>query len=222
MSAPRLFFFSESIFFSLVHGLRFYTGRPEELAQLQLAYPDPGYGSQYQLLFGSTARFGSASTELIFSRSLLSLPSPEADAATYVQSVKRCQDQMNQQQGTSDKTLDIVLAIGSFLMENPGKLWSVEEIAPLFAMSSRTLLRKLKERRTTYQTLRDDALKQQALVCLSSMSVEATAMSLGFADTSSFRRSFKRWFGVTPKQHRLSNYENEQNTKQERSYDTPS
>ena len=208
LSAPLVVFFSESIFFSLVHGLHFYTGQREAMTQLQLAYPDPGYGAQYQSLFGGPARFGCASTELIFSRALLSLPSPESDPATFAHSVKRCQDRMVQQQGNSDMVLDIVLAIGSFLQENPGKLWSVEEVAPLFAMSSRTLLRKLKERGTTYQNLRDDAFKQQALVCLSSMSVEATAISLGFADTSSFRRSFKRWFGVTPKEHQLSDYTN--------------
>ena len=98
--------------------------------------------------------------------------------------------------------LDLVQRIESFLYENPGKLWTVVEIAPLFAFSPRTLIRQLKSRGTTYQALRDDALKHQALKYLSSMSVEAAAISLGFADTSSFRRTFKRWFGVPPSGYR--------------------
>jgi len=34
--------------------------------------------------------------------------------------------------------------------------------------------------------------------CLESMSVEATAVTLGFSDASSFRRACRRWFGVPP------------------------
>jgi len=65
-------------------------------------------------------------------------------------------------------------------------------------MSGRTLIRKIRERGTTYQALRDTALKRQAKIYLATMSVEAAGLALGFADTSSFRRTFKRWFGCNP------------------------
>ncbi|MDG1702670.1 MAG: helix-turn-helix domain-containing protein [Pseudomonadales bacterium] len=34
-----------------------------------------------------------------------------------------------------------------------------------------------------------------------SLSVESIGHLMGFSDTSSFRRSFKRWFGETPAQY---------------------
>lgn len=187
-------FFSESILFTLTHCLTFYTGQREGVGSIQLAYPPPDYVLDYGAAFGEPIEFNSTLTRITFDRTLLSLPSPEADAIAFAESVRRCKEQISQRQ-VSD---DVARSIETFLLENPGKLWTVDEIAPLFAMSPRTLIRKLKGHGTTYQQLRDDAFKRQAAIYLRSMSVEATALSLGFADTSSFRRTFKRWFGVTP------------------------
>lgn len=187
-------FFSESILFTLTHCLIFYTGQPGSVEGIQLTYPPPDYKLDYGAAFGEPIEFNSTRTRITFDRTLLSLPSPEADAIAFAESVRRCKEQIDQRQ-VSD---DVARGIETFLLENPGKLWTVDEIAPLFAMSPRTLIRKLKVHGTTYQRLRDDAFKRQAVIYLRSMSVEATALSLGFADTSSFRRTFKRWFGVTP------------------------
>ena len=191
-------FFSESILFALTHCLAFFTGQREAVTRIQLAYNKPEYGSEYAAVFGDTITFAHGRTRLFFDRTFLESPSPEADADTFADSVRRCKLQLEQHQ----QHPDLVHSIESFLYENPGKLWTVEEIAPLFALSPRTLLRQLKSRGTTYQSLRDDALKHQALNYLSSMSVEAAAISLGFADSSSFRRTFKRWFGVPPSDYR--------------------
>lgn len=187
-------FFSESILFTLTHCLTFYTGQRESAGTIQLAYSPPAYVLDYGAAFGEPIEFNSARTLITFDRTLLSLPSPEADAIAFAESVRRCKQQIDQRQVNDD----VVGSIETFLLDNPGKLWTIGEIAPLFAMSPRTLIRKLKGSGTTYQQLRDDAFKRQAAIYLRSMSVEATALSLGFADTSSFRRTFKRWFGVTP------------------------
>ncbi len=76
-------------------------------------------------------------------------------------------------------------------------------MAAFLGLSSRTLMRRLQEEGITFQKLRDNVLKQQSLDYLknNNMSVEATAIALGFSDTSSFRRTFKRWFGQKPSAH---------------------
>lgn len=187
-------FFSESILFTLIHCISFYSGYRAGIGTIRLGYPDPGYGAGYALAFDNPVTFGGEQTRVALSRDLLSLPSPEHDAAAFADSVRRCEDQLSQLQPQGD----IARSVETFLLENPGKLWTVEEIAPLFAMSPRTLIRQLKQRGTSYQLLRDALLKRQATSQLTSMTVESVAISLGFSDTSSFRRTFKRWFGVTP------------------------
>ncbi len=190
-------FFSESILFTLTHCLTYYSGRQDNVRQLQLAYAAPAYHAAYAPVFGGPVEFGCAETRIGFETSLLSLPSPEADVMTFEESLRRCRTLMEERQEQDD----IVQNIENFLLENPGKLWTLEEIAPLFAVSGRTLIRQLKRSGTSYQTLRDKALKQQAVIYLGSMTAEAAALSLGFADTSSFRRTFKRWFGMTPSEY---------------------
>ena len=70
-------------------------------------------------------------------------------------------------------------------------------------MSSRTLIRKLALEGTKFQIIRDEQAKKQAANYLTdaSLSVESIGHLLGFSDASSFRRSFKRWFGETPSQY---------------------
>lgn len=70
-------------------------------------------------------------------------------------------------------------------------------------MSPRTVIRKLESEGTKFQAVRDEVAKQQAANYLSdaSLSVESVGHLMGFSDVSSFRRSFKRWFGETPLQY---------------------
>ena len=194
-------FFSESILHSLAHCLSFYSGSGQASGGLQLAYPPPAYSGHYRDVFGGTVRFNRPETTFAFAASLLSLPSPEADVALFTDSVERCKRLvgahfLNIPHG------DVATEIEHFLLENPGKLWTLSEIAQLLAISERTLIRRLRAVNTTYQSLRDDVLKRQAAIFIKSMSADATAVALGFADASSFRRTFKRWFDETPSAHR--------------------
>lgn len=192
-------FFCESTLSTLMHCLTFFTGRRESVGEIHLQYAEPSYGADYERVFGGSVEFDASETWIALDRKLLNLPSPEADAQVFADSVARCRALIE----VRGKEVDVLRSIETFLQENPGKLWTVEEIAPLFAISSRTLIRRLKEAGTTYQALRDDVLKRQATGYLKSMSVEAAAVSLGFADSSSFRRTFRRWFGVTPSEFSL-------------------
>lgn len=191
---PLIPFFSESILFTLTYCLVFYTGRTNSFNAIKLNYERPEYGTDYTVVFGEPIEFGCCDTSVSFDPALLSLRSPEADLIAFSESVRRCREKINKRQlgGNVSQSIEV------FLLENPGKLWSLQEIAPLFAMSSRTLIRKLRDDGASYQAIRDRVLKRQAVSYLRSMSVESTALSLGFADASSFRRTFKRWFGVAP------------------------
>ena len=187
-------FFTEALLLSFYHCLGFYLGGVVQFNSVELGYPAPEHGAEYQEVLGIPVNFDAPATRLSFARHLLLLPSSEADSFTHQLSVERCRQQIEQRQASAD----LVTNVEAYLANNPGKLWSAEDLAPLFSMSSRTLLRKLAEKGTSYQSLRDGVLRQQAATYLNSMSVEAAALALGFADTASFRRTFKRWYGTTP------------------------
>ena len=189
-------FFTESLLHSLNHCLRFFSGQPHAITQIDLCYSDPGYSSRYQETFDCRTRFDAAYSQAQFPASLLTLPSPEADDSLFTSSTAALRTRSRIQGADKDLAGDI----RHFLLDNPGKVWTLKELAPRYATSTRTLIRRLQAQGTTYQALRDEVYKPLACEYLRNMSVEATAVALGFADTASFRRTFKRWYGVAPGQ----------------------
>ena len=69
-------------------------------------------------------------------------------------------------------------------------------------MSARTLQKKLGEAGTTWRERLDSTRRELALGYLRSgrYSLGEITYMLGFNDTSSFSRAFKRWTGVPPGQ----------------------
>ena len=185
-------FFCESLIHSLVHCLAFYSGN--QRADIELAYRKPSYAQSYGAVFRGAVDFDCPKNTISFDTNLLSIPSPEADSISFRESMARCRRisyYYAEERGVTD-------AVEVFLLENPGKLWTLDELADLFAISGRSLIRKLRSENTTYQSVRDGVLQRQAVNYIGTMSTEAAAIALGFSDTSSFRRTFKRWFGMPP------------------------
>ncbi|MEM7218311.1 MAG: AraC family transcriptional regulator ligand-binding domain-containing protein [Pseudomonadota bacterium] len=187
-------FFTEAVLMTLCQCIGFYSVEQQQI-DVQIAYPAPAYAPAYAQALGARVRFATAETTLSFDRALLTLPSPEADAALHAQSIARCLAQ----RAAAPGGLQLADAIEAFLWNNPGKLWTLAEIAPTLGCSPRTAIRRLAESGQSYQGLRDQVLQQLALAHLKTMSVEATALSLGFADAASFRRAYRRWFGQPPR-----------------------
>jgi len=89
------------------------------------------------------------------------------------------------------------------LSRPPGTLTEEEAAAALF-VCKRTLARKLKSEGTSFRKVREDILSTQAAAYLddTKLTVESIASLLNYHDSGSFRRAFKRWFGLTPDQYR--------------------
>ncbi len=71
-------------------------------------------------------------------------------------------------------------------------------------MSGRTLQRKLQDDQTSFQQLLDAERQRRALILLTTTSLPLTQISeqLGFSESSTFTRAFKRWEGVAPLEYR--------------------
>jgi AraC-like DNA-binding protein len=80
-----------------------------------------------------------------------------------------------------------------------------DEVAALFSMHSRTLLRRLDAHGTGFQELVDEGRFDIARQMLgdTSLDVGDIAASLGYARPSAFTRAFRRWSGTTPRLWRI-------------------
>lgn len=92
----------------------------------------------------------------------------------------------------------------------PDGLVTVDAVAKELGMSTRKLQRDLKLEGTTYQELLNSTRKDlaQRYVKDSQNDLTEVAFILGFADLSTFSRSFKRWTGVSPSRYRKIGAEN--------------
>lgn len=79
-----------------------------------------------------------------------------------------------------------------------------ERIAAVMHMSGRTLQRRLKDHRTSFEDVVDEVRKAQAMSLLhdEKLSLGEVAFLLGYADQATFSRAFKRWTGNAPGEYR--------------------
>ncbi|GAB2708401.1 AraC family transcriptional regulator ligand-binding domain-containing protein [Aliiglaciecola aliphaticivorans] len=84
----------------------------------------------------------------------------------------------------------------------------LQTAAEQFLMSPSTFKRKLKQHGYSFQQLQDEVGKQQAIYLLQvqQLSNEESANLMQFNDIPNFRRSVKRWTGLTPSQLRMATH----------------
>ena len=81
---------------------------------------------------------------------------------------------------------------------------TVEQVAEELGINTRKLQRSLQEKNTTFSTLLSDTRMDIAKGYIQDRNMDLTevAFLLGFAELSTFSRSFKRWTGKSPMQYR--------------------
>jgi AraC-like DNA-binding protein len=77
---------------------------------------------------------------------------------------------------------------------------SIAAVGREFAMSDRTLQRRLAAEGASYQELLDEARKEAAGRHLSNstLAIGEVAYLVGYSEPAPFHRAFKRWYGMTP------------------------
>ena len=175
------------------------TGQPA-VPGLVLDWPLPE-GPQTESLRSAVPAVRTATPvwRLSFPRALLSLPTPTPDPEAHRLALQLCEQQLaHSQQGS------LAQRVRLRLLACEGLFPQVEAMAELERVSARTLIRRLGEEGTRYQTLLDHTRTDLACWWLAQtrLPVQAVAARLGFADTSNFSRSFRRWCGQTPSDYR--------------------
>ncbi|MFJ4224280.1 AraC family transcriptional regulator ligand-binding domain-containing protein [Microbacterium sp. NPDC089695] len=104
------------------------------------------------------------------------------------------------------------------MLESSFREQTMESIASEMSVSTRTLRRRLSAEQLSFSEIRVDVLTHAATDMLrySSATVDDIARGLGFWDTSSFRKAFKSWLGMTPTEYRATVGEVSRGTDEER------
>jgi AraC-like DNA-binding protein len=119
---------------------------------------------------------------------------------TFPQLVEICKAELSELSGRDG----VVGQVRRFILENAAFSANMETTAEQLRMTSRTLRRHLKREQTTFSEIVDSVRTELALKYLREavLSTEEIAHLLGFSETSSFVRAFKRWTGKNPRAYR--------------------
>jgi AraC-like DNA-binding protein len=175
------------------------TGQPA-VPGLVLDWPLPE-GPQAEALRSAVPQLRPAAPvwRLTFPRVLLALPTLAPDPEAHRAAVQLCAQRLaHSQQGS------LVQRARLRLLACEGQFPGVAAMAEQERVSARTLIRRLGEEGTRYQTLLDHTRADLACWWLAQtpLPVEEIATRLGFADSSNFSRTFRRWCGQTPRAYR--------------------
>jgi len=168
---------------------------------LQRAEPMPELIHYYQQVFACPVLFSQPNNSLILPRKYLSIPLRQPDHCLLQTLELHAAGQVSALGDAHNFSVQVKDIIRILLSKG---ITRKDMVAAQLNMSERTLQRKLQQEQTSYQKLLDDArlsLAQQYLT-ETQVPVDDIAMQLGFSETRSFFRSFKRWTGKTPSVYR--------------------
>jgi AraC-like DNA-binding protein len=193
-------FTAEMLLTSLVRLIRSFSLNAR-LTMVSFDYPAPTYHTEYTRVFDGAERFDEAFTGIVFDKALMNAVSPYKDDD--VHSALRSIAEQRIMQLT--QRFPYALRVRDFLVQQaPSARAEMETVARSLGLSVRSLRRRMDAEGKTFNAVANDA---QAIVAKNFLrntqsTIQEVAYELGFADTSSFHRAFKRWTGTTPQAYR--------------------
>ncbi len=157
----------------------------------------------FQQFFGCELRFGAPADLLVLDAVALAEPFVTYNSELQAVLVSGLEEQLSARAQEHSLTEDVRAALRHNMS---GERPTLDKIAKVLGMSSRTLQRRLEDAGATYQNLLDEVRRESArrLLTKTDMDAEEVAFLLGFEEYNSFTRAFQAWEGVTPKQWRGS------------------
>jgi len=168
-----------------------------KVAEFQI--PTPEYAHFMEQACGVKPIFNSSRNAILFSAEDAdkALPTYDSHLVRLLDEQCRLQLQRRHTTGVSGKVRELILGPLGFVA-------TLDAVANALAMSARSLRRKLELEDTSFRTLIEEERRQLALQLLtaSDMKLDELAIHLGYTDTASFNRAFRRWMQCSPGEYR--------------------
>lgn len=169
--------------------------------RVELTRPAPGNNEEeYQRYFRSPVQFSAKKNAIYFHKKDIYIPAlaTSSDLARQFDDISRAYlmglDRSDIVKGAKRHIVKLL----------PTGDCSREKIAKTLNMSERSLNSKLRDSGTSYQEIMEELRTQLAYEYLDRKHLSLTQIGyqLGFSDTSSFARAFRRWTGQSPSEYR--------------------
>jgi AraC-like DNA-binding protein len=155
--------------------------------------------STYRNHFKTTVRFGQVMNGLFFEEQDFEVPVPDADPQLHEIATSFIDDRFPT--AALSVSARVRSIIGRLLVEGN---CTHERVAAVLGLHPRTLQRRLREERESFESIKDNVRRDVALRYLRQPNVSLVRVTeiLGYSETSVLSRSCHRWFSASPRQLR--------------------
>lgn len=170
--------------------------------QIELKSADSTYAQELSELIEFDVLAGKKEYAIVMDSKWLDQPLPQADPLTHMHFLKQCQSMLNERQ----ELPDFSRLVRDFIVQTSSYSPKLEQIASFANMSPRSLRRKLEEEGTTFTNVVLETKMNLAkeLVVTAGLPIKVVAHQLGYSEPASFSKAYRRWWGLSPGQDRLS------------------
>ena len=190
----------ESTLSSSVRMMRLLSGVHVNPLEVTFIYPKPESTAEYERVFCCPVKFGQKDNSMTLDWSIGNMPIRMANSALLEHFEKYAQDFLAQMERNDEHTRAVTKIILSRLDD---ETLSIQKVAKEMAVSVRTLQNHLEAEGVVFSDLLRDIREKLAKRYLrENYSVEQITYLLGFSEPSVFRKAFKKWSGVTPREYR--------------------
>ncbi|WP_329138729.1 AraC family transcriptional regulator [Streptomyces sp. NBC_01476] len=172
-----------------------------DLTRVEFSHPAPGHVREYDLLYGTRCVFRAPATALVFDRAVLAQPVLQDEAGVRDFLRRAPGDVLARLNHGRTAAARVRQLLGQSL---PDRMPDAQDVAARLAVSAQTLRRRLAAEGTSFQRIRDQLRRDEAIAALAEGTVSLADLSqrLGFSQPSAFHRAFKRWTGSPPRSYR--------------------
>ncbi len=172
-------------------------------SRVDLSYPAPEYVEMYDQHFKCPVHFDQPFQQVSFAAAVLDQKLLVANEEAAVICDRQCSALLQELK----ETQGVVGEIRQLLAQNPGNYLCITAAAARLAMSERTLRRHLAKEGVTYKQVILDFRMEIAASCVRNKAVplNEAGYASGYTEQANFHRAFSKYFGSTPKQYRLMN-----------------
>ncbi|RWU18330.1 AraC family transcriptional regulator [Pseudomonas alkylphenolica] len=194
--------FTYFTFWMIVHGVACWlAGRRIPILAIELRCDEPPFCDDYRVMFSENLQFNRPRSRMIIAADCLDLP------------LKRSEEELQRFLAEAPGNILVKYRDPASLARrirydlrqmDPAKWPDADRLARHLCLSASTLRRRLAEEGQTYQGIKDSVRRELAITWLAEVELGFAdiAERLGFADSSSFYKAFRKWFGCNPGHYR--------------------
>ncbi len=190
----------EAAFSSTVRMMRTLTGVNLSPLEVTFIYPQPQSSAEYERIFCCPVRFQQPENSFTLDWRAINTPIRMANPGLLAHFEHYAQEflaSMERRHTYTQAAARIILA------HLDDEQLSIRKVAREMSVSVRTLQKRLEEEGTVFSELLRGIRERLAKQYLrENFTVEQITYLLGFSEPSVFRKAFKKWSGVTPKEYR--------------------